>query len=139
MGMSERWNLEPWTLPPYVDWWFVQELKGLSLSEEDGVHTPFEGKRLASVLAEYGQVAHKCAAVSGCELAIVIVPPSVWFCPSESGFNGVFIEPYSEDKFGAGVEVSKADGSLWDYCSINARLDGWNFFGGMVMGGKPDA
>lgn len=136
MGMNERWNLEPLTVPVYVDWYFVQTLNGLDKLEEGDVRVPFKGKRLASVLAEYGQVAHKCAAVSGCELAIVVAPPSVWFCPSKSGPNGVFIEPYSEDKFGAGVEASKAAGSLWGYCSINARLDGWNFFGGMVMRGN---
>lgn len=91
------------------------------------------GRAAIQILAKYGAIAKKCAwAPEGVKLAIVIDLPSVWFCPSEHGADGVFLMPYSEEKFGTGIEFLKKDYTLRDYNSFQARIDGWDFAAAMI-------
>ena len=93
---------------------------------------PIEGMAAVRILEEYGKAAHLCASVESCNLAIVIDAPSVWFCPSQDGPDGVFLQQYDESIHGPGVEVEKQL-DIWDFSNIKARLDGWGFFAQMVF------
>jgi hypothetical protein len=89
---------------------------------------PMRGKAAISILAEYGATAHRCChPPAGTKLAIVISPPSIWFCPSQFGLDGVWIDSYSEREFGQGVELALTTPNLWRFDNIHARLDAWDF------------
>jgi hypothetical protein len=94
---------------------------------------PITGKAAVMILAEYGAIAHRCSsAPEGIKLAVVICHPTVWFCPSHQGLDGVFIEPYQESKHGQGICLEHENGDLFRYGSIEARLDGWEFAARMI-------
>lgn len=91
-----------------------------------------KGKSAIHILLEYGKIAYESSdPPDGSKLAIIISPPFVRFCPSGDGLSGIFIEEYEEEKHGkCFLEIEKTN--LFDFCNINARLDGWQFFANMV-------
>ena len=124
----------------YVDWDYALNIcESLDKVGSDDDRLPMTGKTAILVLAEYAAIAHKCAwPPENVGLAVVVCPPSVWFCPKEKGkgLEGLFIEPYSKVRHGEGLEFVKRDPDLLDFCSINARRDGWRFAAEMTFAGK---
>lgn len=121
----------------WVDEDFAEEaVKGLDIWAEKEKRSPIQGKVAIKILAEYGLVAHVCSSCpKNLKLAIVIDPPSVYFCPSRDGLHGIFIEPYEEKKHGDGT-VFMLKNDLFSYTNIQARLDGWAFAAGMFKLGN---
>jgi hypothetical protein len=121
-------------IPVFVDWdYAIAVCEKLDRPLED--RRPIQGRTAVRILAEYAAIAHRSAwPPDGVKLAVVVAPPSVWFCPSEHGHHGGFICAYDSDVFGTGIEFFKAgaEHSLFDYCSISARLDGWSFASRMI-------
>ena len=118
----------------YVNWEYA-----LQLAENiDDSGNRIRSKAAINILAEYGSIAYRCALPqfpgSNNTLAIIIDHPIVHFCPSISGLSGVFIDKYDEENHGVSIRYEKSN--LYDYTNINARLDGWDFFGGMVSVNK---
>jgi hypothetical protein len=112
-----------------VDWEYaIDQCRNIDRVESDENRLPITGKAAVLILAEYGSIAYKCAYVpSDINLAVIVCPPCVWFCPSKERLDGVFIEEYSEERFGGGLKLTKIDCDLFSYSSIEARLDGWHF------------
>ena len=110
----------------FIDWEYaLQSVVNLSKT--------FKNRRATvNVLAEYGAISYQCATPpEGSKLAIVISPPIVYFCPSDDGLSGIFIEKYQEEKHGkCYFQIEKTDFS--SFSNIHARLDGWQFFANMV-------
>jgi hypothetical protein len=121
-------------LPPkvFIDWdYAMRSVENLDPTAEQDGRLPMKGKAAIRVLAEYAAIAHHCSfAPKGTTLAVVVSPPRVWFCPGKAGLHGAFIEEYREDKHGVGVPFYKPD--LFDYTNIDARLDAWSFYAGML-------
>jgi hypothetical protein len=118
----------------YVDWDYALEIcKTLDRPEPDEDRLPITGKAAIVILAEYGAIAYKCSfPPESVRLAVVVCPPHTWFCPSTDGLDGVFVEQYSPEKFGSGISIDAEDPNLFRYCSIEARMDGWQFAALMV-------
>lgn len=121
----------------FVDWDYALGIcKSLDKVDENEKRYPIKGKAAILILAEYAAIAQRCAwPPNNVGLVVVVCPPSVWFCPNEKGLSGMFIEPYSQEKHGNGIEFIGKE-SLWDFCSIQARLDGWQFFAKMCSFGQ---
>jgi hypothetical protein len=73
------------------------------------------------------------------KIAIVIDPPYVYICVSESKLDGVFIDYYSTEKYGQyTMRLTKfsrnldIENTLSFYSDYYARLDGWNFTEEMI-------
>ena len=128
--------LEPFSKtnnPVIVDWdYALQAVENLDTLAQEKNRRAIPRKSAISILAEYGAITYEHATPpDDTKLAIIISPPCVYFCPSQNGLNGVFIEEYNEEKHGkCFFEVTKDDLSC--YTNIGARLDAWAFFGDMV-------
>jgi hypothetical protein len=70
------------------------------------------------------------------KLAVVVWPPQVFFCPSLDGLDGVFVEPYDEDKHGKNCFVLHKEYDIWDFTSAHALRDGWEFNASMISAGE---
>jgi hypothetical protein len=118
----------------HIDWAYALEIcKTLDRPEPDEDRLPITGKAAIVILAEYGAIAHKCSfPPKSVKLAVVVCPPSTWFCPSTDGLDGVFIEQYTPEKFGNGISIEADNPDLFRYGSIDARMDGWEFAAFMV-------
>lgn len=93
------------------------------------------GSRAKNILAEYGSLVHYCSvgwmsrSSTNKNLGIVIDVPDVHFCIKD-GLDGVFIEKYDHLKHGNSIcTVTKEKFS--EFSNIEAREDGWWFFGEM--------
>lgn len=132
--------LEPFSeinKPVMIDWdYALKAVHNLDASAMKEDRKAIEGKAAINILAEYGAIAYKCVhPPESTKLAIVISPPYVRFCPSSNGLDGIFIECYTEGKHGkCFLLLTKND--LFAYSNIDARIDGWRFFGDMVWQGK---
>ncbi len=120
-----------------VNWdYALKAVENLDTTYEEEGRKPLHLKTIIHILAEYGAIAYQCSSVpKELRLAIVISPPIVNFCPSKDGVDGIFIEEYSEEKHGkCFLELTKNE--LCCYTNIDGRIDGWRFFGGMVLLGQ---
>ena len=116
-----------------IDWEYaIESVEKLDTSAEKENRSPVKGKAAIIILGEYGAIAHRSSfPPEDTKLAVVISPPSIWFCPSQDGLHGVFFEEYKDSKYGSGIQFTKLD--LFDYTNIDARLDAWNFYSQMLI------
>lgn len=125
-------------VPPIVqvDWEYALEVvKNLDVSAAAENRIPIQGKAAITILGEYAAIAHHSAfAPDNMNLAVVIAPPSVWFCPSEDGLNGAFVEEYKVERHGNGICFVK-EPDLFAYTNIEARLDAWSFYAQILTAG----
>ena len=120
-------------IPIFCDWEYaLKTVKDIDILLPGETRSRIKGAAAIRVLLEYGKIAYDCSTPpDSCRLAIVISPLFVRFCPSRDGLSGIFIEEYGEEKHGkCFLEIKKTN--LFDFCNINARLDGWQFFANMV-------
>lgn len=102
-------------------------------SNYDRGELPLFGAPVLQLLGIYGVLAHKASSKpKNQKLAVVVWPPQVFFCPSKDGLDGVFVEPYSEEKHGKNCFVLHKDSNIWDFGSVDALRDGWTFCAEMV-------
>ena len=121
----------------FIDWDYAldvcQTLDKLKIGD---TRAQIKGKAAIVILAEYAATAQRCAyPPSDVGLVVVVCPPSVWFCPNYKGLSGMFVEPYSKEKHGEGLEFTGKK-ALWDFGSIQARMDGWGFAAEMIAASK---
>jgi hypothetical protein len=89
-----------------------------------------KGKAAISIQSEYGIAFYKSAHPGeGVEvpLLIVIDGDTVYATFGGDGKNKVIIGEYSEESHGPWVKKLDKE-TLWDFCNINARLDGWELY-----------
>jgi hypothetical protein len=107
-----------------ADWdWALNLVRGLKDAAD------FPASTAVRVLAEYGAIVHRESLPGGevkINLAVVIAPPEVFICAG-GPMDGVFIQPYSEEKFG-GFHLKHDRPQFLSYTNIQARMDGWEFF-----------
>jgi hypothetical protein len=117
-----------------IDWEYALKItENLDSSAKQENRNPIAGKAAVRILGEYAAIAHHCAfAPKGVMLAVVVSPPTVWFCPSKDGLNGSFIEEYSQARHGEGIRFTKAF-DLFQYTNVDARLDAWSFYAQMIL------
>jgi hypothetical protein len=135
MDKYEKFQVHEDPSTVFVDWEYALRVcETLDRLEDGEDRHPISGKAAVRILAEYAATAHRCSwPPSTVGLIIVVCPPSVWFCPtSDPSKNGLFIEEYSENKHGQGVQFLGKD-HLFDFCSISASLDGWQFCSEMTF------
>ena len=132
----EKFRVFDFSIDAQVDWDYALKVaQSLDSQAESEGRFPITGKKAIVILAEYGAIARRaCSPPDGQTVAVVVCPPSVWFCPSKNGCDGVFIEPYCQDRHGPGLEFAGKD-DLFDYTNIEARIDAWRFFAEMCSKG----
>ena len=86
----------------------------------------FQRGAIHQFLCEYGAIAYASASlISSGRLAVVVWPPNVWFCRSQSGPDGVFLAPYDLNIHGEGQQLSKGL-AMENWSNLEARRDGWS-------------
>ena len=113
--------------------------------EPDEERTLINGRAALRVIEEYGRMLYKCTHPGEgfvLRLGIVIDGSSVYIIPSRDGIDGIFVEPYDAETHGVWAKKLTKE-SLWDFCNINAMLDGWAFVADLlhqswIVGGSID-
>lgn len=82
------------------------------------------------LLMDYGEKVHRLISPpDGCVAAVYVWSPYVWIIPGRTGApSGVFLEDFGTSSEFAGVRLHKPEKKIWDYCNINAFIDGRNAY-----------
>jgi hypothetical protein len=125
-----EWNIESGTAT-VSDWDKALVAASKLETVKPGTIGPLiRGKALISIQAEYGIALYKCAHPGDdieVPLLIVIDGNTVYATFGGDGKTKVVIGEYSEASHGPWVKRLTKD-SLWDFCNINARIDGWELY-----------
>lgn len=133
-------NLVSVSWPDYAgcraDWYraiheFKYTMDGPENYESDEI--PLKGSAIVRLLCRYAsELLREALTPDDLKLAVIVWPPSVWFCLSTDGLHGSFVQPYDNVIHGEiTCELDKGM-NIWNYSNIEAMRDGWHFHATML-------
>jgi hypothetical protein len=125
-----EWKIEEGTVT-VLDWGkALASVSKMETVKPGSIGHLIKGKAAILIQAEYGLTFYKCAHPgAGIEVSLLVVidGDAVYATFGGDSKTKIIIGEYSKASHGPWVK-KLAKETLWDFCNINARIDGWELY-----------